>query len=173
MTYNIRYDDQNNNPESWSQRKEQVVGLLRYHRPDIIGTQEGLKHQLEYIQDHLEGYERFGEGRRGGDEGEFSAILNRSDRFTVLRHQTFWLSDTPNGIGSKGWDVALQRIVAWGLLRDKQTGNVSPLLKIQPVQQRHANARFGSYFLDAGEMTPIGGIQHILHVQRKGVEQAG
>ncbi len=122
MTYNIRYDDQRDTPGSWSQRKEQVVGLLRYHHPDIIGTQEGLKHQLEYIQDHLEGYERFGEGRRGGDEGEFSAIFYQTDRFAVLRHQTFWLSETPDKTGSKGWDAALPRIVTWGLLRDEQTG---------------------------------------------------
>ena len=57
----------------------------------------------------------------GGDEGEFSAIFYRTNRFELLDHDTFWLSPTPDVAGSQGWDAALPRIVTWGEFRDKET----------------------------------------------------
>jgi len=35
-----------------------------------------------------------------------------------LRDGTFWLSETPEKVGSKGWDAALPRIMTWVKLKD-------------------------------------------------------
>ncbi|HEY0980649.1 endonuclease/exonuclease/phosphatase family protein, partial [Schlesneria sp.] len=35
---------------------------------------------------------------------------------------TFWLSSTPDEVGSKGWDAALPRIASWVKLKDRQSG---------------------------------------------------
>jgi endonuclease/exonuclease/phosphatase family metal-dependent hydrolase len=48
------------------------------------------------------------------------AIFTRNDRYQVLEHGTFWLSETPDVIGSKGWDAALPRIATWVKLHDRR-----------------------------------------------------
>ena len=64
-----------------------------------------------------------GVGRTDGKEsGEYSAILYRKARFRVAECGTFWLSETPDKAGSKGWDAALPRIATWARLRDAVTG---------------------------------------------------
>ena len=51
--------------------------------------------------------------------------LFRRERF-ALRHQaTFWLSETPEVIGSKSWDSSLPRIVTWVELTDRKRANVT------------------------------------------------
>ena len=70
----------------------------------------------------MPGYDYIGVGRDDGKRaGEHSAIFYRTDKFEVLEHGDFWLSeitDRPN----KGWDAVLPRICTWGEFRDKQTG---------------------------------------------------
>lgn len=43
MTYNIRWDNPDDGINSWDKRKTDVVQFIRKTRPDILGTQEGLK----------------------------------------------------------------------------------------------------------------------------------
>lgn len=70
----------------------------------------------------MPGYSWVGVGRDDGkNKGEFSAILYRNDRFEVLGHSTFWLSDTPE-FPSMGCDAAYPRVVTWAELQDKETG---------------------------------------------------
>ena len=51
MTYNIRYDNPNDGENNWHNRKETLVNQILFYKPDIIGTQEGLEHQIHYIND--------------------------------------------------------------------------------------------------------------------------
>lgn len=46
------------------------VYLFKKYSPDIVGTQEGLKKQIDYLMDHLPEYVVIGEGRKGGDGWE-------------------------------------------------------------------------------------------------------
>jgi endonuclease/exonuclease/phosphatase family metal-dependent hydrolase len=81
-----------------------------------------LKGQLDDLQSLLPEYSWCGVGREDGrSRGEFSAIFYRKDRFDLLRSSTFWLSETPDVAGSKGWDAALPRIVTWAKFKDKQS----------------------------------------------------
>jgi endonuclease/exonuclease/phosphatase family metal-dependent hydrolase len=122
MSYNIRYDNTGDGVNQWANRKEKVADLIRRNNPDLIGVQEALLNQLKDLLLLLPDYTYYGVGREDGiEKGEYSAILVRHSRFGVLKDSTFWLSETPRVIGSKGWDAALPRIATWAKLYDRQT----------------------------------------------------
>jgi endonuclease/exonuclease/phosphatase family metal-dependent hydrolase len=117
MTYNIRLDIESDGENSWSNRKEFLANQIKFYEPDILGTQEGRPNQIAYLKDALSAYNYVGHGREGGDKGEYSAIFYKTQRFTVVRDSTFWLSKTPYFF-SKGWDAAYPRICTYGLFTD-------------------------------------------------------
>jgi endonuclease/exonuclease/phosphatase family metal-dependent hydrolase len=85
--------------------------------------------------------ETYGVGRDDGKNGgEFSPIFYRRDRFELLEKSTFWLSPTPDKIGSKGWDAALPRIASWIKLKDRQSGVVFCVINTH-FDHRGATAR--------------------------------
>jgi len=113
MTYNIKFASPSFKP-AWSVRRDWQVDLINKYSPDIIGTQEGLKEQVDYLMDHLTDYVVIGEGRKGGDDDEHMAIFFRRDRFRLREMGTFQLSETPEVMGS-GPGVN-PRIVTWARL---------------------------------------------------------
>jgi len=111
-TYNIRFDNPNDIGNLWKDRAPHLVNFIKFHQMDIIGTQEGMYHQLEEIKKEL-GFSYVGVGRdKGGMEGEFSAVFYNPEKVKVLDQSTFWLSETPE-YPSKGWDAALNRVCTW------------------------------------------------------------
>ena len=121
MSYNIRYDNAWDVENSWTIRKNKVRQLLIQYAPSIIGIQEGLLSQVQYLDSCLTDYNYVGVGREDGKEqGEFCAIYFDTTRYSVLNHSTFWLSETPDII-SIGWDAALERICTYGLFKDRKT----------------------------------------------------
>jgi len=116
MSYNLKFASPTFEP-SWEVRKEWQVDLIRAYDPDIIGTQEGLKEQIDYLADQLSDYVVVGEGRKGGDDDEHMAIFFKKDKFRLRELQSFQLSETPEVIGS-GPDVN-PRMVTWARLAMK------------------------------------------------------
>lgn len=121
MSFNIRYNEPRDGANAWANRKAKVADVIRFHKADLIGVQEALYSQLQDLENFLPDFAWFGIGREGENNGEFSAVLYRRDRFKLLKNHTFWLSETPDKVSSKGWDANLPRIVTWGQLQDKQT----------------------------------------------------
>ena len=121
MSYNIRYATESDGENAWSKRKDYLAKQVAFYEPGILGVQEALQEQLEFLDGELEDYEWFGEGRDGKNKGEFSAIFYNTEKFEVLDMGTFWLSETPHRI-STGWDAALNRICTYGLFREKASG---------------------------------------------------
>jgi endonuclease/exonuclease/phosphatase family metal-dependent hydrolase len=120
MSYNIKFDDTRDSVNNWNNRKDWLIGLLKYHEPDIIGTQEGLKHQLDDMLEGLPDFKMVGVGRDDGKEkGEYSAILYNAVKYTLVDQGTFWLSDSPEKV-SVGWDAALPRVCTWALLETRE-----------------------------------------------------
>lgn len=118
-TYNIRFDNPNDIGNLWKARAPHLINLIKFHQMDIIGTQEGMYHQLEEIKNGL-GYPYVGVGRdKGGKEGEFSAVFYNPEKLKVLDQSTFWLSETPEN-PSKGWDAALNRVCTWVKFENKE-----------------------------------------------------
>ena len=114
MTYNIRLDVEDDGLNQWDKRKKGLVYLIKEEDPDILGIQEGLPNQIEYLLEQLEEYSMIGEGRNGGNNGEYSAIYYKNKKLRLEKDETFWLSETP-GKPSIGWDAALNRIATVGV----------------------------------------------------------
>jgi endonuclease/exonuclease/phosphatase family metal-dependent hydrolase len=124
-TFNLRYDNAGDTGNRWKDRAPIVTSLIAFHGFDILGTQEGLKNQLDDISNALPEYDHYGVGRDDGkDAGEHSAIFYRKGRFTLQDKGDFWLSATPNK-PTLGWDArCCKRICSWVKLKDKQTGKI-------------------------------------------------
>ncbi len=121
MTYNIRYDNSWDTINHWNFRKEKIVHLISFYKPDILGVQEALHQQLQFLDKKLKGYQFVGVGREDGKtKGEYAPIFYNSEKWKLLKYNTFWLSETPNKI-SIGWDAALERICTYALLEEKNT----------------------------------------------------
>ncbi len=121
ISYNIRYDNNWDIENSWEIRRSNIIQILIKYSPSIIGVQEGLLNQVQYIDNSLINYDYVGVGRDDGKEkGEFCAIYFDTTRYVLLKNSTFWLSETPDTI-SVGWDAALERICTYGLFKDRIT----------------------------------------------------
>ena len=118
MSYNIRFNNPGDSINAWSNRKEWVKALVKFYDTDILGIQEGLSDQVDYLQTAT-GFAVEGVGRDDGKKaGEFVAIYYNPARFIKRLSGHFWLSETPD-IPSKGWDAAIVRLCTWVRLYDK------------------------------------------------------
>ena len=119
MSFNIRYGTANDGVNRWDLRKEFLVETIQVYSPDLLGTQETLAGQRDFLEATLSGYGVVGVGRDDGQaKGEMAALFYRKARFEEVKHGHFWLSETPEKVGSKGWDAALPRISSCVLLKD-------------------------------------------------------
>lgn len=122
ITFNIRYDNPNDSINAWPNRASLVAGLIKAEKPDLLGLQEALVNQYEFLDSVLTDYTSVGVGRSDGARGgEMNPIFFRKDRFDMIRTKTFWLSETPEVAGSQAWGAGLPRIVTWMELVDKET----------------------------------------------------
>ena len=123
-TYNIRLQPgDKGTPNAWESRKADFLNLLRRLDLDAFGLQEVCPGQAEYITNNLPQYVLVGEHRNADRvSGEASPVLYRKDRFDALKCGTFWLSETPEVPGRKGWGAACPRVCSWMWLKDRKTG---------------------------------------------------
>lgn len=121
MTFNLRFAS-NQEPHAWPDRRPVMAHVVEKEAPDVMGTQEGLYGQLRDLAADLPAYDWIGLGREGGSRGEFMAIFYRRDRFEPVAYDHFWLSDTPDVIGSATWGNHYRRMVTWVRLRERVTG---------------------------------------------------
>ncbi|WP_106790805.1 endonuclease/exonuclease/phosphatase family protein [Aquimarina sp. Aq78] len=121
MSYNIRYNNPNDNENWWENRKQEVVQMIQYYSPDILGIQEGLNDQVKYVDTMLTNYSFVGVGRGDGHQaGEYAALFFNINTIELIETKTFWLSEKTDTV-SIGWDASMERIVTYGQFRDKST----------------------------------------------------
>jgi endonuclease/exonuclease/phosphatase family metal-dependent hydrolase len=117
MTFNIRYDNPADGPNAWPHRKDLVLKTIAAYEPAVLAVQEALPHQLAALVARFPEYKQVGQSRRGDGEGEFSGLLIDVGQLEVLDSGQIWLSQTPEEVGSVGWDAALTRTATWAMLR--------------------------------------------------------
>lgn len=123
MTFNVRFDNPADGQHNWKFRREAATRLIRSLQVDLLGTQEVLKNQLEDFLERLPEYGYIGVGREDGrTAGEYSAVFYLKERLLPVKSGNFWLSQTPEIPGSRGWDAACERIVTWAIFREKRSG---------------------------------------------------
>ena len=128
-TYNIRLSGSSRwladrgTPNTWESRKADLVALVRRLDLDVFGLQEVCPDQAAYLRENLPGYTFVGEHREADRKsGEASPVCYRTSRFDALKAGTFWLSETPDVPGLKGWGAACPRVCSYLVLRDRTTG---------------------------------------------------
>ncbi|MEX0982432.1 MAG: endonuclease/exonuclease/phosphatase family protein [Bacteroidales bacterium] len=150
MTYNLKFASPVYEP-SWEVRRDMQVDLIRKYEPDIIGIQEGLKEQVDYLMEKLPEYIVVGEGRKGGDDDEHMAIFIKRDKFRLRELQSFQLSKTPEVIGSG--PAVNPRMVTWVRLSFlNKTGEGEESLYPQDYRGHWENTQefylFNTHFFD-------------------------
>ncbi|KAL1411634.1 hypothetical protein Q8F55_002598 [Vanrija albida] len=149
-TLNVRYDGQRATPtpippagavppaprkpwedkyreQAWAVRRSRLVdALLSTGDLDLIGFQEVYASQLADLAALLgPKWAHVGVGRDDGKQaGEYSPIFFNTDRFTLLKWKSVWLSPTPDVPGSVGWDATQTRIATLLSLADAAGGHV-------------------------------------------------
>ena len=123
MSYNIRYGTAEDGTNSWQYRYPASAMMLDELKPDVVGLQEALSSQVDYLANTLDKtYKAVGVGRDDGKKaGEIMAVLYNYKTTKLLKWGTFWLSDTPD-TPSRGWDGACNRCATWAIMKDKATG---------------------------------------------------
>lgn len=124
-SFNIRYDNPGDaeHGNGWKDRLPVIGRLIRFHDFDVLGIQEALHNQMQDLGKELPAYASTGVGRDdGAARGEYAAIFYKKEKYELLDQGHFWLSETPDVVGSKGWDAALPRICSWAKLKELATG---------------------------------------------------
>lgn len=113
-SFNLRLDTPHDGINAWPHRQQLVLNHLQQTQPDVVGMQEVLAHQLDWLDENLPNYAFIGVGRDDGKRaGEFVPLLYNTRTLTKLDSGYFWLSETPNVPGSIGWLAHLPRVVTW------------------------------------------------------------
>ncbi len=122
MSFNIRFGTANDGDNSWENRKEIVIDMIREQDPVVIGTQECLDFQADFLVEQLPQYRWFGVGREADGSGERMAVLYRADLISPIESGNFWLSETPEAPGSSSWDSACNRMATWARFHHHASG---------------------------------------------------
>lgn len=110
------------NGNGWQRRCPVICEQVEWIDFDIFGAQEIKKNQLDDLLAALPEYDYVGVGRDDGIHGgEHEPIFYKRDRFRLLDAGDFWISQTPDVAGSKGWDAALPRVCSYARLQDRET----------------------------------------------------
>ena len=130
MTFNIRTSNIPDGDNAWPYRKELVAKTIRQLAPQVVGMQEAMEEQIEYLASALPEYRWLGMDRRlNGGQGlsEATPIFYRHDELTPIESGNFWLTATPDvppvprsGTGRRRRGGG--RIVTWARFHHLATG---------------------------------------------------
>ena len=122
MSFNIRCTDVNGTPAAL--RRTIVAREIMKIKPDSFGVQEATPTWMNALKALLPEYACVGVARDNGLSvggiGEYSAVFYLREKYEVLDHGDFWLSDTPDK-PSYGPDAGSRRICTWALLQNRET----------------------------------------------------
>ncbi|WP_051297697.1 endonuclease/exonuclease/phosphatase family protein [Brevibacterium album] len=121
MSANLRYPASDGRP--WPARMAAWGQLITSEAPHVIGTQEGELEQLEALISRLPArYVWTGEGREGGNAGEFTAVVFDSQRLDAESVEVSWISADPEAPGSRAPGAAHPRTLTRIDFRDRVAG---------------------------------------------------
>jgi len=119
MTFNVLGSQKN------YERTTRVKTMITNYMPDSLGLQEADQSWINILQgliiDQNLPYEIVGEYAQPGSKGACSAILYRTDKFTLLDSGTRWLSPTPD-VSSRFDGAQSYRMCSYAVLQNKETG---------------------------------------------------
>ena len=157
VTYNIRYDCGHDGINNFSCRKNFILETIAREKPDVIGFQEVLPHVALWLKENLKEYYVVGCPRETDLTGEQVCIAFRSDKFNLMKMDTFWLSPTPYEPGSRYpeqsicprtcTEVVMQELSSGKIFRMLNThldheGSLARVLGAKQILEAMDNAKF-------------------------------
>ncbi|PIA52958.1 hypothetical protein AQUCO_01000664v1 [Aquilegia coerulea] len=118
LTLNLHeQQQQQDSPYSWDKRRDLCISVITSYSPIILCTQQGVKSQLEFLQQGLPGYAQFGISRKGSEDtsDEHCTIFYDKEKVELLQGGTFWLSESPSVQGSTSWGSLVPCIATWAI----------------------------------------------------------
>jgi len=130
LSINVRLSVVNDGVDSWANRKELLLSVVKERNYDFIGGQEVCidpnddLNQVKYLTDNLPEYGCLYLCReKDPAKGEGAPILYRKDRWEPDADDqgTYWLSDTPDLPGSVTWEgqSTCPRVVTGALFHER------------------------------------------------------
>lgn len=117
MSFNILRGDLQGPEHDWAARREAVLAMIKAREPMLFGLQECTWTQRRHILASNELFEAAGVAVNGEDSGytnvSSNPIIWRKDILELKEWGTFWLSDTPDAIGSITWNGTKPRTCTW------------------------------------------------------------
>ncbi len=124
MSFNVQTE--NGTSVRMDIRADMLRDLIDEYMPDSIGMQEVTVRWRELMDNYIFNDSYTGVGVARTDNPalglEQSCIFYRSDKYDLLDSGTFWLSDTPDVVGSAFETSQYPRICTYVHLKDKVTG---------------------------------------------------
>jgi endonuclease/exonuclease/phosphatase family metal-dependent hydrolase len=154
MTFNIRTSDGQDGDNIWPMRKELVVETIRAFDPDVLGLQEALTVQIDFLQSEMPEYRWLGvdRGLNGGvGLSEATPIFYKHEVLVPIESGTFWLGDDTNPPTQRG---RVARIVTWARFHHLET------LQQFYVYNTHFTIRGGSRQIQSAEQINARIAQH-------------
>lgn len=120
LQFNVQTE--NGNAAPFIVRAEMYRKFISEHMPDVVGMEEVTTNWRKWLDTYVfnDSYAGVGEPRSAG--GEANPIYYRVDKFELVDSGTFWLSDTPDKVGSMIEGANYPRICTWVILKDRETG---------------------------------------------------
>ena len=129
MTFNIRTANGRDGDNAWPNRKALVVETIERFAPQVVGLQEALDDQIEYLDTMLPDYRWLGvdRGLNGGvGSSEATPIFYRHRELSPIESGNFWLTATPDTPPIRRADGRRRRgggrIVTWARFHHLATG---------------------------------------------------
>ena len=130
ISYNVKTENgaaQSGVSSSWDTRVAMLKEFVTKYMPDSIGMQEVTPTWRSYMDSQIFDssiYAGVGVARTTDESKalEQCTIYYRKDKYTLVDSGTFWLSDTPDVVGSKYEECEYPRICTYVVLKNKTTG---------------------------------------------------
>lgn len=122
ITFNLRFENDHDGHNSWDNRRDLVIAIVKRYSPALLGTQEGKASQLRYIQEQLPDYHLHAPARIFDETTQYPTLFFQKAAFELLSGAEFWLSTTPEIHRSKDWDSAYPRMMSHAKVRSRASG---------------------------------------------------
>jgi len=126
MTYNIRRRMPTllpDSPDRWLTRQPLMRRLLAAEQPTLLGVQEALLDQADFVAEALGPHYRWvGHGRHAAGHDEHNPVYYDSRRLELTDWRQWALSATPDAPGSRSFGNLVRRVVVSADLTDRATG---------------------------------------------------
>jgi hypothetical protein len=106
MSFNIRYGTANDGVNRWENRRTALIETVTRFNPDLLGTQETLAFQRDYLLEQLSGFQTVAAGRDDGKEaGEMAVHASTGSDAPITS------SSKPPRSCTMPWTVGPRRII--------------------------------------------------------------